>query len=676
MKLSTPLGVCNLFVSFFLPSVLLSGPLVAGESIESYLELDLEDLLEVEVTSVSKKKQPLTEAAAAIFVITQDDIRRTGVTSIPEALRLAPGLQVAQLDSNKWAISSRGFNGQFANKLLVLMDGRSLYTPSFSGVYWDIQDTFIEDISRIEVIRGPGATLWGANAVNGVINIITKHASETQGGVLVAGGGNEEKGYSSLRYGGQLGESTYGRAYIKFHERDSSYAPLLDKAAGDDWQSMHSGFRVDGTLNSRDQWTLQGDIYQADENQIAQVILLDPADPANNPPYTKNDFADNIDSSGWHLLARWEHQVNDDSITSLQIYYDHSERTEEILGQSNDTLDIDFQHRLSPSVDHDVVWGLGYRRNRDEFDNTFAVTMLPEERSTNLYSAFVQDEIELSAKRLYLTLGSKFEHNSYTGLEIQPSARLLWLPREGHAIWTSVSRAVRTPSRLHDSATIAIRSIPLIPSPLVITLNGSEYFGSEDLLAAELGYRVQPLENLSFDIALFHNEYDSLATFEMNSLTTIIVDNNKKGKSHGLEVAVNWHPTEWWRLQANYSYLSTTEKINSGSTDVLSVGTVEGTTPKHQFSIRSSMDLNRDLSLDFWVRYVDKLSATSFADPPVIPAYSSVNARLAWRPKDNVELSIVGLNLLNDHHLEFAGENIVTLTEVERSIFAQVRWEF
>ena len=331
------LGALALLTSIPLGFTLYAKPLIADESVESYLELELEDLLSLEVTSVSKKSQPINEAPAAIYVITQDDIRRSGVTSIPEALRMAPGLHVAQLDSNKWAISSRGFNGQFSNKLLVLIDGRSIYTPSFSGVYWDIQDTMIEDIDRIEVIRGPGATLWGSNAVNGVINIITKHSSQTQGGLAVVGAGNEQKRFSRVRYGAKLAEAIHGRAYLKYDDRDSSYAPEMGSSAGDEWDSLHAGFRVDGASNEGDEWMLQGGIYKIDEEQIVKNLFVDPSNPANSPPYQVTNLEDSVDASGWNLLGRWERRWSDQSVTSLQLYYDHNQRDEAIIGQVYDT---------------------------------------------------------------------------------------------------------------------------------------------------------------------------------------------------------------------------------------------------------------------------------------------------------------------------------------------------
>lgn len=679
-------------------------PIYAAESMDDYLDLPIEDLLSMEVTSVSKKKQRLTEAAAAIYVITQEDIRRSGVTSIPEALRMAPGLHVAKMDSNKWAISSRGFSSQFANKLLVLIDGRSVYTPSYSGVYWEIQDTMLEDIDRIEVIRGPGATLWGANAVNGVINIITKAATESQGGLLVAGAGNEEKAFASLRYGTELGADTHGRIYVKYNDRDSSYAPELDDEAGDDWQALRAGFRLDSTVTDSDRWTLQGDIYDTEQNQIVRQQYLDPFDPANNPPdfsspYLEFNLPDEFEASGWNLLGRWEHDLSEDSTTSLQIYYDHTEREELILGQTHDILDLDFQHQFSPLAGHDLVWGLGYRRIKDDFDNTFNVSVLPDSQTNSLTSAFVQDEIKLLDERVRLTLGTKYEHNDYTGSEVQPSARLLWLPQEGHSVWTSISRAMRTPSRVEDSGILVTGVLPaLSPTdlPKVITTNGSDSFDSEELTAIELGYRVQPSESVSLDLALFYNKYKNLNTFEITETITSInpldpfgpplvlpsrfeFANLRDATSRGGELSLDWRLDEWWRLQANYSYLQISADNHSDSNDSFSEAVVEEASPKHQLSIRSAMDLSNAWSLDLWVYYADELGSTSYSlgsDAAEISEYISLNVRLAWRPSEQMELSLVGRDLLDNRHPEFNVENFITRTEVERSIYGQIRWDF
>ncbi|MEQ3631784.1 TonB-dependent receptor plug domain-containing protein [Thalassolituus sp.] len=347
-------------------------------SLDSYLDMNIEELLSMEVTSVSKKKQRLSESAAAIFVITHDDIRRSGVTSIPEALRLAPGIQVAKIDNAKWAISSRGFNTQFVNKLLVLIDGRSVYTQSYSGVYWEDQDTLLEDVDRIEVIRGPGATLWGANAVNGVINIITKAASETQGSLVQVSGGNEERVIAQLRHGIRINDDVTARTYLKYADRDSSYAPDIDASANDDWQARRAGFRVDGGIKN-DTWTVQGDVYSNLLSQTLDNIYLDPSNPANNPPdpvtpYRLFNTKDAINASGHNVLGRVNHQINSNSHASLQVYFDHTKRSEYILEQEKDTFDFDFQHRYSGFNRHDIVWGLGYRRIDDHYINSDIVT--------------------------------------------------------------------------------------------------------------------------------------------------------------------------------------------------------------------------------------------------------------------------------------------------------------
>jgi iron complex outermembrane receptor protein len=697
-----PIKVSDLRISLvftILSSHLLVTPVKAEASLETYFDLPLEDLLSMEVTSVSKKSQRLNEAAAAIFVITQEDIRRSGVTSIPEALRMAPGIQVARIDANKWAISSRGFNAQFANKLLVLIDGRSVYTPSYSGVYWDAQDTLLEDIDRIEVIRGPGATLWGANAVNGVINIITKQAAETQGGLLIAGAGNEEKVIAGLRYGADLNPETQGRLYVKYNDRDSSYAPAFMAQAQDDWRSLRGGFRIDSQATETDSWTLQGDIYQADQNQLLN-LFQDPSDPTNlayAPRFYATNLADEIESSGWNLLARWDKALSRESNTTLQIYYDHTNREEGFLAQQHDTLDIDFQHQIQAHPNHEVVWGLGYRRIQDDFDNSFAVSFAPDSRSVDLYSAFLQDEIELVPAQLRLTLGSKFEHNDYTGFEIQPSARLVWLPKQRHTLWASVSRAVRTPSRAEDSISLVTEIVPTSPltPPLIIGINGQDDFEAEELIAYELGYRVQPSERLSLDLALFYNDYDNLQTIEtveilqlMNPLdpfgppllipTTFEFANLAQGDSLGLELAVDWRFQEWWRMQANYSFIEVSASLHNASNDYLTVGLLEGSSPRHQVSLRSMMDLSHAVSLDFWAYYVDELSNSSLSltGDNSVSDYTSLNLRLAWQAQDNLELSLVGHNLLDNRHQEFIGENLLIQTEIERSIYGMVRWDF
>ncbi len=685
MKNSTFIGNrCRAsFLSLMIP-LLSTSTVHAQETVDHYMDMPLADLLSMEVTSVAKKKQRLNEVAAAIFVITQEDIQRSGVTSIPEALRMAPGIQVGRIDANKWAIASRGFASQFSNKLLVMIDGRTVYTPSFSGVYWDVQDTLLEDIDRIEVIRGPGATVWGANAVNGVINIITKSATKTQGGLMIAGAGNEEKTFGSARYGFETENGISARIYMKYNDRDSSYSPELKDDAGDDWQSLRGGFRVDAQPTEADLWIVQGDIYKADENQLLN-LWKDPSDPDNGiyaPFFLSPLTPDSIESSGRNLLTKWDHAISDQSSIALQLYYDHTERAEVFAKQVHDTLDIDFQHQFRAFKNHDVIWGLGYRNIRDDFDNTFTVSFLPDHETRNLYSLFVQDEITLLPDSLHLTLGSKFEHNDYTGLEVQPNARLMWLPDANSSLWGSISRAVRTPSRVeYGSRTVAvIAPIPPTFTPVVINSLGTDDFQSEDLTAYEIGYRIQPRENFSLDLALFYNDYDDLQIFEktvpVNPLSDVVFTNNLTANSYGLELAMDWRPLEWWRLQSNYGFLDiyTTSKSDGIAKDGADLS--ENSSPTHQLSLRSMMDLGNNLSLDLWIYYVGELKKTSFSIDRPVSDYTSWNVRLAWRPVDKLELSVVGQNLLEDHHLEFVGENFIPVAEVERSVHAQVRWDF
>jgi len=326
---------------------------------DNILSLDIEDLLNIEVTSVGKKQQTLSDAAAAIFVITEDDIRQSGVTSIPEALRMAPGIEAAKINSSKWAISSRGFNGRAANKLLVMIDGRTVYTPSFSGVYWEVQDTVLEDIERIEVIRGPGATLWGANAVNGVINIITKNTVDTQGTLAILGGGTYEKAFSTLRHGGQINEDTYARAYIKGSKRGNNEL-LSGGMADDDWKTFQSGGRIDSQLNHSDRFTIQGDFYQGKlSEEIHSPILTAPYSLHTNKT---------TDTSGANILGRWQHAESLSSDYTLQAYYDYTSREDAATGVDHHIFDLDFNHHFSFQEHHDVVWGVGYRYIKGDYN--------------------------------------------------------------------------------------------------------------------------------------------------------------------------------------------------------------------------------------------------------------------------------------------------------------------
>ncbi len=423
---------------------------------EEMLDMELESLMQVKLTSAGRKEQHLSDIPAAVYVLSHEDIQNSGVTSIPEALRLVPGLQVARISSNNWAVSARGFSRYFSSKLLVQIDGRSVYTPFYSGVYWDAQNVVLEDIERIEVIRGPGATLWGANAVNGVINIITRSSEETQGGLVSVASGNHDKLLATARYGGHYG-NTHGRFYLHQHNQDSYTYRSDSSDANDDWKVRQAGFRFDGDTGDTNNWTIQGDIYRNDMNQQIDYFWT------LQPPYA-NTVQDNFNADGHNLLARWTHHDSLTESTTVQFYYDVYDRDEIYLREHNRVFDIDLQKQIRPLHDHDIVWGLGYRYNRDRFGNTFQSEMDPPTETTELFSAFVQDEITLKEDALWLTTGIKVEHNDYTGTEYQPTLRLLWKPLRHHSFWAAVSRAVRTPSRIERSGS-AVTAVMEVPTP-------------------------------------------------------------------------------------------------------------------------------------------------------------------------------------------------------------------
>ena len=635
-------------------------------------KLDFEELMNIEITSVSKKAQKVSEAAAAIFVITSEDIRRSGATCIPEALRMVPGLQVARIDANKWAITSRGFNDRYANKLLVLMDGRSVYTPLFSGVYWDIQDTLLEDIERIEAIRGPGATLWGANAVNGVINIITKQAKDTQGVLVTAGTGTEERGFGGVRYGAKIGDDIYYRIYAKGFDRDNSVF-ASGKEADDNWHALRSGFRLEYKRSDRDSMTLQGDIYEGDGGQT----LTSP----DRALLSMRTFEDTIDVGGGNVLARWGHIFSDTSDMALQLYYDRTEREDAVLKEIRDAFDIDFQSSFGMGDRHEIVWGLGYRFTQDKIRNSFTTSFDPDSRGDNLFSAFVQDEITLIEDRLRMVCGSKFEHNDYTGFEYQPSVRFLWTPKEDHRVWTAISRAVRTPSRANEDMRLnyVIYSVPFPPPPTtyVMSFSGDRDFESEELVAYEFGYRFLPTDHFSIDIAVFYNVYDNLQTneskdrFSENGYLVIPsqVENRMDGETYGVEVTTNCDITDRWNLTVSYSYfqiqLHLDESSRSTAEDIY-----EGSSPHNQLCIKSELNLPYNLEFDQLLYYVDNLS---FQD---VKSYFRFDVRLGWRPVEDLDVSISGQNLFDNQHQEFEQGNGTNFTEVERSVYGKITWRF
>jgi iron complex outermembrane receptor protein len=632
---------------------------------DDLIDMSLEALMNIEVTSVSKRAQKKSEAAAAIFVITNEDLRRWGVSNIPDALRRVPGLQVARIDANKWAITARGFNSRFANKLLVLIDGRSVYTPLFAGVYWEANDVMLEDVERIEVIRGPGGTLWGANAVNGVINIITRSSSDTQGTLLAGGAGNEEKGLVNLRHGGSTPDGRNYRVYGKFHAVDTG-EPIefgFPTAAHDDSEFGQGGFRTDWDRGNSDSFTLQGDAYNGHADQ--QLLLATSATPV----------IDNANYEGNNLLYRWLHRSSERSSLAVQAYYDYAGLDSAVLFEDRRTLDLDFQHHYTTSGTHDLVWGLNYRNISDDSESRSSFSLVPAKRTVNLYTAFIQDEISLLDDRAQLTLGSKFEQNDFSGFEAQPNVRLTWLSESGAMLWGAVSRAVRTPARGEHDVTLAV--IPPSPAPPPLTIYGNDQFDAEDLVAHELGYRFTPVDRISFDLAVFYNRYKHLRTVEITSMPPAFeatFDNNMEGNTKGLEIDTHWQTSQWLSVNANYTWMEIDLDLINNSGDTLSQG-AEDASPTHQANLWLAADLGHDIDLDAGLRYVDSIHTPGMTTG--IPSYLAFDARIGWQPRPDLELSLIGQNLSDDSHPEFNPDFIFSLpTEVERSIYGKVTLKF
>ncbi len=666
-----------LAVLFFFFSLPCSPPPAAAKGrMADLTALSIEDLMKIEVTSVSKKAQKVSDAAAAVFVITQDDIRRSGVTSIPEALRMAPGLEVARIDADKWAVSSRGFNNFLANKLLVLVDGRSVYRPLFAGVYWNLQDTLLEDIDRIEVIRGPGATLWGANAVNGVINIITKSARETQGGILVAGAGTQERGFGGLRYGAKVGSESYLRAYGKYFNR-GPFPDMAGSKTSDAWEAGSGGFRMDSAFSEDSSLTLQGDLAQGYVDEKTTSPVLD-------SPYGKSFTGATFSTA--NLLTRWQRTISATSDLSLQLYYDYMNRRAPDNREVRDTIDADLQHRFALGSRNDIVWGLGYRYTRGDFSADSLITLDPSRKADELFSGFVQDDFILIENSLHLILGSKFEHNDYTGVEIQPSGRFIWMPSERHTLWGAISRAVRTPSWGETYGRVTEMVLPPFtpenhfPLPAAITLVGNGELDSEKLIAYELGYRYYPSSRFSLDVATFYNVYSSMIAgrlgapgIEFTPTPHVVIpvngDNGMYGKTYGVEFATDWRVLPWWRLQGAYTYLQVVLDVREGS--LMALENPDGRSPQNQISLRSSWELTKEVELDAWLRYADRIASLD------VPSYTTIDLQLRWKPLPGVELSVVGQNLLQDDHQEFYQMGVVTVAaKVPRGVYGKVVWRF
>ena len=652
------------------------GEVVASQN--EFIDMDLSQLMNITITSVSKRPQNLSDAAAAIFVITADDIKNSGVTNVPDALAMAPGLQVARISSSKWSVSSRGFSGYTSNKLLILIDGRSVYSAAYSGTFWDEQTVLLEDIDRIEVVRGPGGTLWGANAVNGVINIITKKAEDTQGVMLTAGGGNQDKLMSAARIGGRLNDSTYGRLSLSYNDREENSLALSDLQAGDAWESMRGSFRVDGEPSKKVKWTVQGDLYKNDEEQLISPFWT------TSPPYFNSKYG-SVDDEGANIMVHYEYEFASENKLTVQTYYDYSDRADDFYQQTFNVYDLDLQYQMGVGKSNNLTMGTGFRQTQADFADTGQVYMT--DRTDELYSSFLQDEITLLPDRLWFTMGSKWEYNDYTGSEWQPSARILWKPAVNHSLWTSVAMAVRTPSMVETTGEILLAVVPTESGVLQSNLRGNEDFQSEELVAYEAGYRWQTSVDVSLDLSIFYNDYEEIYNITSGASASgldLSFNNGVSGDSHGLELVVDWKPARWLSFQAVYSYIDMSFDVNSSDSSVLFGSIlsnhVENASPQNQLSMRSTIDFAKDWRLNLWLRYIDDIAVINSGDflggGLVIDDYFIFNANITWSITENIELTLAGQNLLEDRQLQYASEYTTPPTTIERGFYGKVTWSF
>ena len=649
-------------------------------------DLSFDELMQVNITSVSKKSEKLSEAIAAVYVVTRNEIRRSGATSIPEALRLVPGVDVAQIDPNKWAIGIRGFNGRFSNKLLVMIDGRSVYTPTFSGVYWENQDYPMNDIERIEVIRGPGATLWGANAVNGIINIITRDTNQTQGTVVSFASGNELKGLAEFRYGSEISKEASYRVYAKIRHVDNGLNTEGEQQ-NNDGKSLQLGFRTDWQRSDNQWFTFLGDTYKNESSQVHDIPKI---------PYANGIFGvieGEVKNNGTKLGFRWSQLTGLNSEFNVNVNYDYYNRRELKYSEKRDTLDLDFQHKMSPLDNHELLWGAGYRLSYNELTSGHLLSVDKPDEKITIWNLFLQDEINFPSLDFTVTLGTKIEGNSYSGSEIQPSLRGSWVPSEQFTWWWAISRATRTPSRVEISSNININVVPSFelspdnPFPTSVQIKGQESFEAEQVDAYESGLRWMPTADLAFDISIFYNNYTNLRSYTVSTpsfevidtqpymVLPLLLDNNMVGTSKGLELLVSWQASFNTRFRLSYSLLDDNlndTQYNSFSDSFISV--VEDRTPQNQASLWGSFDLSPTIELDIRLFYVDKRPWNYFQRLEPIDSNLNADFRLAWYVNDTVELSLAGRNLLHSSRQEFVTETWPEPSQIERSLFAKVKW--
>ncbi len=635
----------------------------------------LEDLMNIEVTSVSKKEQKLSRTASAIFVITAEDIRRSNATDIPDLLRMVPGLNVAQINANTWAISARGFNGRFSGQLLVLVDGRNVYTPTFGGVFWDVLDFPLEDIERIEVIRGPGGSVWGANAVNGVINIIQKKASETKGALIVAGGGNIDQEFGTTQYGASVGKHFDYRVFAKYFNQNH-FDGLTGQDGGDGWHVLRGGFRADGTLSPSDALTVQGDVYTGREGDPTTYL------PSVTSPGVLDIFVQQ-DLAAGYLQTIWNHVYSNRSDSTFVVSFDAYDR-DDVLREVRNTFSADFHHHFALGERQDIVWGLGYRFSSSHTDGNLSVSLNPADLNTQVFSSFVQDELALVPDRFYVTLGAKLEHDYYTGFGLWPSARAEWNLSEHHMLWAAVSEAGRTPTSIDTALRLNFAGFTEPDGTHVLVgLKGNPHYKSEGLVAYETGYRTTLLQRVTIDFTAYYDDYDKEQTIEPAApvfentpppphlFLPVTYQNLMHGETHGAEITANWKITGHWTLSPGYGFEEIHMHLSPLSQDTQTVADTQGGAPHQQAQLRSRLDLPRGLALDTSAYFVNRLSVFD------IPSYTRIDTGLSWQFTKAFSVSLVGQNLVKNEHLEFIDTTQSALsTFIRRSAYAKFTWQF
>jgi iron complex outermembrane receptor protein len=646
-----------------------------GAQASDLTQKSLEDLMNIRITSVSKKEQKTSQAAAAVFVISREDISRSGALNIPDLLRMVPGVDVAQINTSNWAISVRGFNGQFSNKLLVLVDGRTVYTPMFAGVFWNAQDLPLDSIERIEIIRGPGAAIWGSNAVNGVINIITQSAEHTQGGQVSGDAGNAGFGPATIGYGGKVQGFGAYRVYLEGF-RYNSLPTLANTEGHDDWRVALGGFRTDSTLSAKDSLTTEGEILAGDAGELttAPVSLV--------PPVTATvDLRDRY--ATWNVQARWNRHFSAQSGISLQFYFARTCLDDTTFNFQIDNFNLDFQQHVAWGARQDIVWGAGYRLSRDDTAPTLRSTFTPNDRNTLLLSSFAEDEISILPNRLQLSLGARVEHNPYNGFDFQPSGNLAWNLNSRNMIWGAISGADRTPSRTDTGFRLNEEALPGPGLPILVSLLGDPNFKTEHETAFQAGYRNTWTSRFSLDSTIFYNRYRDLESVDTGNLTVEtnpapihlllpnFIGNGLRGETHGAEFFANWKVSDFWTLSPGYSYLATHLYPFAGSQDFTDAVGIEGGAPDHQAQLRSSVSLPHNLQWNASAYFVNRLPAAA------VPSYTRLDTGLIWHGGERFSVTAMGQNLLQSLHPEFAGPNSVVLPGmIRRSAYAKVVWSF